>query len=214
MTRHCLVIQACLDTSIYCVNTSRHYLHMSRYCLDILMIALKMVNSDVNSSLIAGHKISITQEWVICCEVDVCEMGMQIQFLKEIICICILFISTFCLQSYPLNVYCFSYSCPCWYLLKFTIYNYCNIWANQYWSHVPFFMLHSGTGKSHGELEYMYWGMDEKSYQRSPLPVSKNKQAWCQDVFLHRDREYAPAKWVHHGLDTWYPVPLNTILVS
>ena len=113
MTRNCLVIETCLDTSRHYVDISTHCLHTSWHCLDTLMISLenslerkkiiwflyngleryvsicifeheflpKLWYSDVNSSLIGWHKMSMNEEWVICCHMwCVYEIGRKIPF--------------------------------------------------------------------------------------------------------------------------------------
>ena len=66
----------------------------------------------------------------------------------------------FCLHNYPRTAYCVAYSCQCQYLLKSTIYNYCNVWPNQQRPHGPIFSgLKRGSwisGKSWKGLFFMW----------------------------------------------------------
>ena len=41
-------------------------------------------SQNINSSLIGWHKMSVTEEWVICCHMGcIYEIGMRIQFSKQ-----------------------------------------------------------------------------------------------------------------------------------
>ena len=90
-------------------------------------------------------QMSLTETWVISCHLW-CgyEIGMRIPFpnntgMSQIICICMLLITTFCLYNFPLTAYYMPYSYQCQYLLKYSIYNCYDILQNWNGSNGPVF---------------------------------------------------------------------------
>ena len=137
----CKYIDTCVDTCTHCVHTSRHFLDTfmiasenglkkkKKYIFYVMILKASCCMNlehvfiprwwhfNVNSSLIGWAKKSVTRVWVICYHMwCVYEIGVRIPFpnnagISQIICICMLLITTFFLHSYTFTVHYIPYYC-------------------------------------------------------------------------------------------------------